>query len=116
MRVATIANTSEAWDACKVKKRIKEKYDATCFRCGGHASEIHHRSFTEAVLKGEDDDQLRPLCGGRHDVVEFDDNGSRRSEAEKERVLFETDIPLHYPHPILHKDGKKVLNPPNFSE
>src|SRR5713226_728978 len=106
MRVVTIPNTPEEWDAWKadvqrslengregiltrmgyrdydhylasylwrkIKKRIKEKYDATCFRCGGHASEVHHRSYTEAVLKGEDDDQLRPLCGGCHDIVEFD--------------------------------------------
>jgi hypothetical protein len=98
----------------KIKKRAFAKYDGKCVRCGGRAYHVHHRSYTEAVLKGEDDDQLRPLCSGCHHIVEYDDNGSWRSETEKERVLFETEIPLHYPRPILHKNGRKVLNPPNF--
>ena len=100
----------------KIKKRIFAQYDKRCFRCGGHATYVHHRSYTEAVLKGDDDEQLRPLCGGCHNIVEFDDNGKWRTEVDKERVLFEKDIPRDYPRPLLDMRRKKpkVLNLPKF--
>lgn len=100
----------------KIKKPIFAQYEGKCFRCGGPATYVHHRSYREAVLEGDDDDQLRPLCAGCHHIVEFDDEGKWRTSAEKDRVLFEQDVWRDYARPILDMRGKKVkiLNPPNF--
>jgi hypothetical protein len=100
----------------KIKKRIFKQYEGKCFRCGGQASYVHHRCYTEQVLKGEDDEQLRPVCGGCHHVVEFDDSGQWRNEKDKERVLFDKAVRRDYPRPILDLRRKKakVINPPNF--
>jgi hypothetical protein len=96
----------------KVKKRVFKKYDGNCFRCGGHAAYV----YTEEVLRGDDDEQLRPLCVGCHHIVEFDDDGKWRNEADKERALFEKDIRRDYPRPVLDLRRKKpkVINPPNW--
>jgi len=71
----------------RIRERILERDDRTCRRCKGEATVVHHRSYSEVVLKGEDDEQLVSLCEGCHEVVEFDDSGVRRSDTEKESIL-----------------------------
>ncbi|WP_432263352.1 HNH endonuclease [Cupriavidus sp. TMH.W2] len=71
----------------KIKYRVLERDGHTCLRCNGQADRVHHRSYSEAVLKGTDDEQLASLCEGCHHVVEFDEEGSWRSHCEEEAVL-----------------------------
>ncbi|SAL06722.1 hypothetical protein AWB78_08211 [Caballeronia calidae] len=81
----------------KIKKRVLVRDDHTCQRCFGSASVVHHRSYSEAVLKGEDDSQLASLCEGCHHVIEFDDDGSRRTDREKDEVLATKCLRVDFP-------------------
>lgn len=72
----------------KIRKRIMERDQQTCFRCGEPAKEVHHRGYTEAGMKGEDDSLLISLCAACHHEVEFDNKGRRRNN--KEEILANT--------------------------
>jgi hypothetical protein len=72
----------------RIKQRVLERDDATCRRCKGKATLVHHRSYSRDVLEGLDDSQLVSICEGCHHVVEFYDNGFWRPEKEKDEVLF----------------------------
>jgi hypothetical protein len=71
----------------KIRERVLARDNQTCRRCNGRACVVHHRSYTLEVLDGMDDAQLASLCDGCHNVVEIDDNGSRRSFSEKDLIL-----------------------------
>ena len=49
-----------------------------CWICGGGATLIHHQSYEEAVIRGEDRTKLYPLCNTCHRMVHFDKSGEKR--------------------------------------
>lgn len=71
----------------RTRRRILRRDGHICVRCGEKATEVHHQVYTEAVLKGEDDSRLVSLCAACHTRVEFDENGVRRTDTERRRVL-----------------------------
>jgi len=81
----------------RIRKRVLERDRFTCKRCNGRAAIVHHRSYTLEVLKGENDEQLVSLCEGCHHVIEYDDDGQRRIDREKEAVLYKPCSRVDYP-------------------
>ena len=81
----------------KIKQRVLERDDWTCWRCNGKAELVHHRSYSRDVLEGLDDSMLAAICEGCHHIVEFRDDGARRSAAEKDEVLLTRAFNAQYP-------------------
>ena len=58
-------------------RRIKElvwiEKGSNCWICGGGASVIHHQSYDEKTMNGDDREKLYPLCDRCHASVHFDD-------------------------------------------
>jgi hypothetical protein len=38
---------------------------------------VHHRSYADAVLEGNDDSQLSALCNKCHEAIHFDEDKKR---------------------------------------
>jgi len=74
----------------KIRSRVLRRAQQLCVRCGDRATEVHHLSYSEAVLKGDDDSQLAAICRSCHEAVERDGDGKRRTEAEKSKAFFDS--------------------------
>lgn len=57
-----------------------------CACCGGRATQVHHRAYSLAVLRGDVTCSLAPLCDQCHDAVEFGD-GAKRSFSDTQNTL-----------------------------
>src|SRR5262249_14445075 len=60
-----------------------------CRGCDKKAEEIHHASYTRAVLHGHDLKPLVPLCADCHNHIEFRDTGEKRNSVEANARLRE---------------------------
>ena len=77
---------SSLWKS--IRSRVKKATGRRCVGCGEAATAVHHRSYAPAVLDGDDDSQLVPLCNDCHHEVHFEANGTKRTDmAEIDRVL-----------------------------
>lgn len=81
----------------RIRSRVLDRDDHTCLRCFGQAEVVHHRTYSRAVLVGDDDEALVSLCDGCHHVVEFDDSGVRREHEDREIVLAMPSMQIDYP-------------------
>lgn len=70
---------SPLWQAVR-KKAIRR--NGNCAVCREPATDVHHRSYSEAVLLGHDLSQLMPLCRTCHDLGEFDGGGTKMSPTQ----------------------------------
>ena len=70
-----------------IRPRILCRDENKCVRCGGAASEVHHRAYTVSVMKGQDDSLLVSLCRNCH----RDEHGYRRTSEHRECVVKDTD-------------------------
>ena len=84
-----------------IKGRIFNRDSGICFRCGGSAAVVHHRSYAPEVLEGNADGYLVSLCDGCHTIVHKDDLGRWRSWGDAETVLFEPDHRTEFPEPVI---------------
>lgn len=57
-----------------------------CRLCRKRASQLHHTSYSQTVLLGQDLAHLVPLCQKCHDRVELKRDGSKRTWAEVKRA------------------------------
>lgn len=71
----------------KIRRRVLKRDGYLCYRCGGKAAQVHHRSYGDAVLLGNDNEKLVSLCGGCHHFVSVDDSGNRRTLEEANLLL-----------------------------
>jgi 5-methylcytosine-specific restriction endonuclease McrA len=87
---------SKEWK--RFRRRVLKRDWRLCWRCGGEATNVHHRSYESDVLAGDNDEQLASICEGCHTVIHYDDSGAKRTPEETDRLLFEkchdTDIPV----------------------
>lgn len=95
----------------KIRGRVLRRDDRKCARCGGKAGEVHHRSYAREVLEGKADHLLASLCRGCHEVVEFDENGRKRTHEERERMLA-TPAPTAIPDVVIKGKKRAQLLPP----
>ena len=52
----------------EIRTRVLERDKHTCQDCGGPANQVHHLSYSDAVMAGKDDSQLVSLCGDCHQI------------------------------------------------
>jgi hypothetical protein len=81
--------SSTTWK--KIRRRVLERDDRKCAKCGGKASLVHHRTYTVPVLRGECDEQLISLCEGCHTVIHTNEDGNKRSYSVWNDVLSQRD-------------------------
>lgn len=60
---------SDSWKA--IRTRIMARDHGQCVCCPKPAVSVHHITYGEAVLRGEDDSQLVSICRGCHKFTEF---------------------------------------------
>ncbi len=88
---------SKEWG--KIRRRILKRDGKLCRRCGGKASQVHHRSYAEEVMQGKDDEQLASLCEGCHNVIGFDEAGNKRNSEQSDRLLLQRYEGVGFPTP-----------------
>lgn len=74
---------SELW--AEIRAGCLDAHNHACILCSAWTNTVHHRRYTEAVLRGEDLSQLVPLCSTCHEKVEF--KVVKRSLAEAQDVF-----------------------------
>ncbi len=99
----------------KIKRRVLKRDGETCRRCGGKATRVHHRSYTDEVLAGNDDEQLASICEGCHNFIHFDDNGYKRSPEETDRFLMTRDESKAFPVPQVDLRLRWRKDPPGWN-
>ena len=58
-----------------------------CVICNRHATVLHHRAYTEEVIRGTDVSLLEPLCWDCHNQVEYDKYGHKETLCDANRKL-----------------------------
>ena len=87
----------------RIRGRVMARDNDTCLRCDGQANEVHHKSYDDAVLRGDDDSQLVPLCSGCHHVVEFYPSGVKNSREVQNAILADKDVRREYAEPKIDR-------------
>ena len=73
---------SDLWQA--IRLRILGGWQREC-RCGKTAFEVHHTSYSRAVLLGEDQSGLLPVCRECHQRAEY--SGCRKRPLAKVNAI-----------------------------
>jgi hypothetical protein len=76
----------------RIRRKILKHANKICLKCGGRANQVHHRSYAIEVLKGNNDEQLAPICAGCHNVVHGDEFGNKYSMDEWDAILFNKEL------------------------
>jgi len=100
----------------KIRRRVLTRDDNQCRRCGGKATLVHHRSYADEVMLGNDDDKLASLCEGCHNIIHFEDSGVVRTAEETDRLLLLRDECSAFPPPKV--DMRRTMHialPPEWS-
>lgn len=61
-----------------------------CKRCGKPATEVHHSSYAEDVLKGASLEPLWSVCHRCHELAEFNPHGSKRLNIQDVNAILAT--------------------------
>ncbi len=61
--------------------------ESICIRCRVPAQLLHHVSYSRQVLVGEDISCLVPICHSCHGLIEFDEQGEKRTLEEANNIL-----------------------------
>lgn len=73
---------SDLW--ASIRKRALEM-DDKCQRCGKTATQVHHRAYDPATLRGDNINSLSPLCGRCHRKAESQPRENREKSYMKLR-------------------------------
>jgi len=60
-----------------IRERVLELHKHKCTICNRKATTIHHREYTEEVLRGSRIESLEPLCWDCHNRIEYDKHGNK---------------------------------------
>lgn len=61
---------SPKWRA--IRQRVLMRDNDRCQRCNCKANQVHHRSYSQAVLDGKNDSELASLCSLCHHDIEYE--------------------------------------------
>ena len=79
------------------ESRVLKRDRHLCYRCAGHATEVHRISTAPEVLEGKRDEMLVSLCDGCFGFIHFDDNGNRRVLSAANRLLRDNEAAVSVP-------------------
>jgi hypothetical protein len=99
----------------KIKRRVLKRDGNSCRRCGAKAKRVHHRSYDDEVLAGNDDEQLSSICEGCHNFIHFGDNGNKRLPEETDRLLMTRDESNAFPTPQVDLRLRWRKDPPGWN-
>lgn len=71
----------------KIRDRVLDRDGHLCCRCGKTATQVHHKSYREPVILGDDDGDLVSVCSHCHEFAEFDETGKKLSTKEANELL-----------------------------
>ena len=95
-----------------IKPRILKRDGRICRSCGNSGDVVHHRSYDRDVLEGSNDEMLVTVCKWCHDIIHFDEDGTKRPLAETDAVLFAVK-PTTIPEPKIDMRKISFGDPPN---
>lgn len=61
---------SDLWKS--IRSRVLARYRHKCQSCRAAATEVHHKHYSRAVLRGEHIIGLKAICRACHQYIEFD--------------------------------------------
>jgi len=94
---------SDEW--AELRLNILNRDNHSCLCCGKIAWQVHHRSYADNVMAGNDWSKLASMCGRCHRRIHFEESGERvkKSDVEKRLVSLMTqrgirnDLQIHSP-------------------
>lgn len=104
--------SSKIWG--KIKRRILKRDKKICFLCGGSGSIVHHKSYEREVLEGNADHMLITVCDGCHNIIHFNENGSKRSAEDQEIILSTKQLQIEIPEPKIDLRRRSPIKPPEW--
>jgi hypothetical protein len=66
---------SDLWKG--IRRRVYKFRGRNCVLCGDKSKAIHHHSYAESVLRGEDIQPMYPMCDQCHKKIEYDGKRKR---------------------------------------
>lgn len=75
---------SDMWTA--IRERVFAYYGRACKRCGGYATQVHHKKYVMKAMTGENLGLLVPLCARCHEFCEWDGNRKVMSSGANARI------------------------------
>lgn len=95
-----------------IKPRILKRDNRICRSCGGPGDVVHHRSYDRDVLEGSNDEMLVTVCKWCHNIIHYEEDGTKRSPADSDAVLF-APKPTEIPEPKIDMRRISHDHPPN---
>ena len=89
----------------RIRLQVFKRHGGQCYVCHKTATEIHHKSYTVPILKGEELGYLVPLCRRCHHFIEFE-HGEKRRLKHANLVLKRM---YRKRHPKLGRHGIKAI-------
>ncbi len=71
----------------RIRAEAYAEHGPYCWLCRDKAVHLHHKSYSEAVMRGNNIDALVPLCEKCHKKVEFKKTGAKRTLVEVQKTL-----------------------------
>jgi len=71
----------------KIRIRVMNLHSWKCGLCSGLATQVHHRKYDDRTMSGETLKYLFPVCKNCHLLIEFYDDGSKRTSRDAELWL-----------------------------
>lgn len=76
---------SELW--ATIRQQVLDRDQATCVVCKKPATQVHHKHYSIAALKGEWIKGMVSLCGGCHRMAEIDKHGRKTTNKRANQRL-----------------------------
>lgn len=79
MGFATYADYLKSHLWASIKRQVMDKAKGKCRLCRKEAEVVHHRRYDRDVMEGKRNCHLIALCRSCHHIVEFNQNGQKRT-------------------------------------
>lgn len=71
-----------------IRKRVLKRDGKICSSCFAPAKDVHHRSYADDVMRGENDAFLVSVCKACHHLIHYDGKRWRETWEERDAILF----------------------------
>jgi hypothetical protein len=78
---------SDLWRS--IRGRVLSRDGQECYSCGGRATQVHHRQYSEAALRGDDLTEMRTICRPCHEEIEFNKTGVFKTTLDEANARLE---------------------------
>lgn len=108
---------SRLW--ASVRSRVLSRDNGECLSCGAAAKHVHHASYSEGAMRGEDISLLYSLCHSCHEEIEFGEDGKLSFQDASKKTIDKCWYPIEvdsYGRHVGRKIKKNRLQPPKIGE